>query len=460
MKNRFHFYNRCSVCLFSYFFSFQLEITDDINVGETTELVGEILKNLEVIDLFAAFDVSRKFRSEVQRVIGKKRIEFDELRGRVSAPKVFRLFGKYITRLQIDAEDVRDYPVDSDLYTDLDKLIKVITLHCEPGKLVELKTGSKGRIFSQHTEQLLQQACPFFENIAKLIFESPFEFDRFINMLPLNSLQTLKIKRYKETDNWLRLQEFQNLQHVYIGCVSVDANLTRFFELHPNLKTFYCFLNRNIELIARYVPNIENVGALCEVSIDQIHYFRRLNRLKHITIHSQYWMLLDILDKLPNKSILETLGLNCSVYPVEEENPNEITRLTTIMKKFVNLKCLHLIYLLGVNLKYLSIILMQLNTVTNCTIKHEERPYNSRTYIKVVESLKNLRVLTIMDFDISKELYRDLMETWKKRSLNYPIVISLHPRHYDSSMTDCRCIYDKNVVQFEKNKDENYDLIF
>lgn len=417
-----------------------------------------ILNHLNTIDLLNAYNVDRKIRLVVIDIIKDRRIEFDDLRYRISSAKVFNLFGKHMTKLQIDGSDVEKYPANGE-YTAFDKFIEIIRIYGSPGKLVELEINFHYPMFSRHTEQLLHRASPFFKNVSKLICNislttyNDAEVERFGKIFPSNTLRSLKIDRVV-TENWLYSPGLLNLQHLNISGhrpVGDSVDFKRFFQLHPNLKEFCCRKNIYIESIARFVPNIEGIGVLRNVSREQQDCFRRFNRLKkiEIAVEDNGHGLFEMLNNLPNKDMLEMLTLDLGRYSVKQNDEPIEKRLPAILEQFTNLKWLRLFNLDPGSDIFVTTFLSQLRTVTKCTIETCEVP----TLLQAMQSLKNIRILITHRY-VSQNTYGEIMKTWMKRQqeelFTYPIVI-YSPTRYETIMNEqYLSIYDKTIVRFEQ----------
>lgn len=429
-------------------------------VLQIADTLTPILQHLKVIDLFNAYNVNEKFRSNVLYVVRKKRIALDELRDDVSTVEVFELFGKHMKKLQISWQDFIRYTAN-DEYTDLDKFIEIITNYCSPGKLVEVDIFPD-HMFSRHTECLLQRARPFFENVTQLSLTTDkynTETERLINTFPANSLRKMTI--YDMKSRWQNSPALKSLLHLTIyGNTRDSADLIKFFQLHPNLKSFYCVANLYIESIARFVPSIENFGVLRIISREQIDLFSRFSRLKQLGIEVKGTGrdLFAILDNLPNKHFLEVLSLAWMGNFKDEFNKDEssdesiVERLPALMEKFISIKWLRFdLFWRGFE-TFILTLLPQLYTVTKCTIT----TFYDHLTLHVIKLVKNLRILFVGAY-ITEELYREWMETWRQRqqeeSFDYPIVIYLSPGNYKGAIKVCRSIYDENIIQLQKGSD-------
>lgn len=391
-------------------------------------------------------------------VIGGKKFAFDELRKHFSTAKVFRVFGKYIQKLQIAGQDLNDYPANSG-YTTFDKFLEVI-INCSPN-LVELQIDFDSPVISQHTEQLLHRARPFFENITNLnlcIYEAT---EQFINILPANSARKLKIRRIKS--ELLNFPAFNRLEQVRVVKITDDNNnLATFFRSHPNLKSLYCLYGPYIDSIrsaAESANHIENIGLLHNLSRRQIESFERFIALKHfrIKIKETGYDLFALLEKLPFKKSLKILSIVwCMGDDSKDESSDEsiLERLPTFMQNFVNLKWLRLISFYSRSIMFLSTILPQLNAVEKCTF----RLTDPDTVLHVIRSVQNRRIIALHLQVFDESLYRQCKEIWEERQkneeFNDPLVIQLVD--YDRAKDSCTIIYNEKIVRLEKNSEDSY----
>lgn len=411
--------------------------------------IYKILEQSDVRGLIKAADVSKMFRSIAQSVIGKKKVSIGA--GVGSASKVFKVFGKHITKLKITEWDSADYPVN-DEYTDFDKFLKIIIKYGSPGKLVELEIGYFSTIFGPHTIGLLHEARPFFKNVTKLILNCRMnrtELERMFSIFPLNNLRKIYTKDFIIYS--LNLTELKDLEHLYLGVFQARAfDFSEFHKCHRNLKSFYCHSMSHFEMIDGFVSNIENIGLIqSDISRFQLYHLSRFNKLKHIAIDvKRPGGVFQILDFVPNT--LEMLTLEEHHYLDKNSDEHEEIK-PKIMEKFTNLKGLNL-HLIETEI-ILSAVLPYLNNVKTCSF------YSCRKeiVIKAMLLLKNVRFL-ILKIVVDEELYQELKGAWEKRqqegSLGYELVIYLPSMTFWCSSFSCRSIYNKNIVCFKKCTEE------
>lgn len=429
------------------------------DIFKVLNIVIKIFDDLDVIDLMNAYDLSKTFQKASTLVIERKKISVLELRSNdVNPLKVLKIFGKHIKKLDIlkfTEMGIEGIPTKTK-YTDFDQMIEIITTYCSPGKLTELEI-SCSKIFSLHTEHILQQASQFFENVEKLTLRNldinqidTSDVEKLSNIFPLNNLRMLCIFDFF-TGNWLNSPNLQSLQHLHIGRDSGTTDFTKFFEFHPDLRSFYCTYNNHIEPIARYAPNIEKIGNLIEISHKHRHCFSRLKSLKQVVIEvkGNGRVLFQVLKWLPAKYLLEILSLKYK-NGKKQKNKKMLKNIPTLMKEFTSLKWLHLNNMWSRSDMFLLNFLPYLNTVRICSFDFCLEP---QTHIQVVRFLKNVRFL-IMDQNIDKEFYQKLMEAWKARQqeelFTYPIIIYLDADQYEINMNQSLSIYDQNIVRFDK----------
>lgn len=419
---------------------------DDLN----DDCLISIFKRLDVSDLISMCDVNKRYRSLIQdHVIARKTIDFDELDNLTA--KIFKLFGKHMTKLVISEADVDDYPAEPK-YDAFDRFLKLIINYGCEGKLTELGLGFIDPNFRACTQRLFTQAIPFFRNITKLNYINSRSME-FFNTFPLNNLRWLKLYRLRFTSNWLLSPALRNLQHLYV--YEIDnvciPTFKQFIQSRPRLKTLYIVRHDDLyfEDIARCIQDVEYIGFIKNCS-EARKCLRNLNKLTKIDVIMQKTNgndLYELLDCLPAKNALRELEI--CMPQLEDDNKTDRTS-PKIMEQFTNLNRLKITGLHFECSPFLKQFLPHLSHVEMCTINKNGR-FDGSLIIKMIKALKSLRVLAIeTHLTFAASDYQRLAIVWKKRQvkefLTYPIEISINKNVCLYDDEDLDEVYDEKVV--------------
>lgn len=409
------------------------------------DVLIEVFDRMDTLELLKICDISKRFRHIiVNHVVREKVIDFEKLSDYASAIKVLRVFGKSITRMKIDLYDMHYRRPKNSFF---DELLTLIIEHMTVGSLVELEmTIGFGDEFNERTEQLLNQAIPFFQNVTSLrlkidifsIYYGDIRWDdRLLNVFPFKNVQTIEFHNIETAGDWLRSSSVKNLRNIRLIDTKIENfdNFKAFLEGKPDLKTFHTDsidADEYFNAIARYVPNIEDIGTVRAATIDTAdnnntppdnkRYLKLLRNLKRIEIESSCNnQLNNIFNDLASDKSLNTLKINLDY---DEEIQQQIS--LKVHEKFTNLSNLHLT---GVDSENIGPFLPSLLSHSLKTCFLSGRFLNQITIEQILQTMKNLRTLRIESnsLRVSKQFYLSLLEIRKqvqdKGTLRCPLVV-------------------------------------
>lgn len=153
-----------------------------------TDLNNDCLKHvfdrLDLISLSQMCEVDSRFEDIIMgHVIPLRTINFSEFSKNYSVRKIFKLFGKSMTRLIVRSEDIQMvFPG----YSRLAEFLRILVEFGKPGKLKEVQIMCGGN--QCHVPaKLLHDAAPYFSNVHKLQFDLKGQSDVLYWMHNVNS---------------------------------------------------------------------------------------------------------------------------------------------------------------------------------------------------------------------------------------------------------------------------------
>lgn len=417
-----------------------------------------IFDHLNIHDLIAMCKVNKRSRSIIRKqVIGRRVVNFGEL------PKkrlyTFKLFGKHMTKIKINESDIRIVRPE---YTAFDEFLSLIIANGKESRLIDLKM-SFSITFSAHTEQLLMQAIPYFQNIANLkihnLSNRIYDCNQLLNMFPLENLRSLELFGPNiPAGNWLRFG-LQNLRHFRIGGTWIEnfEHLKNFFEFHPNLKSFCCVddewtESECVETIARHVSLIEGIGyiQLAPAVTEWLCKLTKLNNLKIVSYDNNGNDLYQILDCVAAKHMITWMEILHR--PIPHENVQRPNTYPKMLNEFTLLSVLHLETSTRSFDDFLPNFLPHLNSVTKVVLKGQRLV--QKNVFKVMKMVKKLGTLVIKsNIRLSKPFYLKMIRVQKQlrkkraKSQRHPFIIYYHERlEVEKCIGELGRLYKKKII--------------
>ncbi|XP_031628628.1 uncharacterized protein LOC116344293 [Contarinia nasturtii] len=243
---------------------------------------------LDIISLMSVCKTGERYKNLItDHVIPLKTIRFGELSPTISIQKVFKLFGKSMTRIEFAANDIQWVRPGC---SPLAEFLHLIKEYCTPGKLQQLSLAGFHNCIMFVEPALLDAVRPFFTELQTFqISQStwphgPQYFDDFMKWIPKQNLRELNLHCMHIVGDWLSKENFPNLQNLHICMFQ-----TNWFTAHPwftesinHLKTYLAskpialtnfeYLGHNRETVmvelSRYVPMVQRIGVVENTMVD------------------------------------------------------------------------------------------------------------------------------------------------------------------------------------------------
>lgn len=341
---------------------------EESNWGLNDDCLAAIYEYLDTEDLVRLCFVNKQSRFVVQNlVINSRSIDFGSLieATGVTCKDLLEIVGKFMTNMSIKAKDFKCS------FDELGAFLCLIAAwsskHGSPEKLTELSLEFDF-IPSNHTQQQLIKAAPFFQNIVKLRLKSHLRkqdaaVDVFLNWLfsmSFKSLRLLTMQHFIGTNGvWLTTLKNLNELRLHSSDITVMDNFESFVQSQTQLKTFLCDNNSSfdsyLQVLAKLAPsNITSFGCIPGSGIftpvlgvmnKRIEHLKNFDCLKRIEFEAKVAMCFEIysfLKCLPAKDMLESLKFVCGVILYDNPTFAGVEDTPALMKQFINLRNVHI----------------------------------------------------------------------------------------------------------------------
>lgn len=378
-----------------------------------------VFKYLDVISLAKMCKTGERFHDIItEHIIPVRLIDFSTFSDKYSVRKIFALFGKSMTRIDIHEEDIQ--AVHPDCMAGFAEFLRMLVEYGQPGKLKELNLHFVG-LFTV-PPKILAKIGPFFANVTK--FEIDFDhcydpdFTKFMKAIDTQNIRELHMHNIVLLDEWLSVEAFPNLRKLHFCFISNlsalehsmnELILMLFIATKPaSLMDFDCVKTLSDEVfvaLSLHIPSIERLGQIEYWPNDENNnggngshgkwkYLNAFTNLKVLTLKSMttdFSDLGEVFGILAKRQTIEelrlSLGMNTSDqgHPVRIADVKRLTQLTALqLHNFNDNRSKDFINLLFTNLPAL----------TSCTImgKHP----NHGRIIELIKLARNLETLTFV----------------------------------------------------------------
>lgn len=407
----------------------------------------EIFDKFSVIELVNLCDTSPQFRNLiVNRVVSRKLIDLAQLRLKdISTVKVFKLFGKTMTKVKVSVDDL---PADIDYimegYSKTDVILKLFIDYGKRQTLTELDLECDFNDFTGHTAQLLHDIVPYFEKITNLRLKNYQTTQNkrsngwcaYLTRFSFKELESLELDHIFTDGHWLYTSSIESLQRMRMIDSEIE-NIDCFKKLITNNRNFKSFSfdskvkvlqsvagfvksDKYYEVIANFAPHIEEIGTIIDVYRmgyeDLFHpkpYLKEFNNLKSIQVTSVNGLnLRGLFYGFTEENALETLKINF----VKSYRNDFFLLPDELLQKFANLSNLHLINVNNISdtQRFMPNFLSKIPKLTEC---HVTGNVSKSILELILHSAKNLRFLYVESNAFrktaAKEFYSSLIRVRK-----------------------------------------------
>lgn len=260
-------------------------LLSDIN----NDCLMSIFDYLDIVSLMSLCKTNERFKAIiVDHVVSLKTFQFRELSSRVSVQKLFELFGKSMTKITIDFDDIK---IVRRGYTSLEEFLHLVMDHCTPGKLQQLTMTGFSSNSMVVNPKLFADVRKYFENLQTFqiaanpmgVIQNSENFNAFMEWIPKQNLRELNLHSLRTLGTWFTKENFPNLQMCHI-CVCQShwpwqilnfdpliQKVKEYLASKPDLKIFdYGGPSRETILVelSRHLPNVQRVCVVKNMMVD------------------------------------------------------------------------------------------------------------------------------------------------------------------------------------------------
>lgn len=433
------------------------------------DCLREIFKFLDTLILTKMCRLNERLKNVIcQQVIPTKTINFTELAPVCSTQKVFEMYGKYMTRINISCKNIQFVQPNC---TPFAECLRLITTHCEPGRLRELHFNEFVGLRNDSIPQdVLNALTTCLSNVHTLQFTSTnavfFNISIFMQNMPKKNLRNLFVNNVYEIGDWLTVELFPNLENLQIFPYkhSVqpinNANFNKiqaYIAQNPALKQFkYSEANHEAILIelSRHIPHLSSIGTLKNRmipsdnnnnrSIEQrvrekwkfLNEFSKLNEFSLESKASNFGNCGEIFRILSVHNTIEHLELISNHFTMQDHcNPINVAHL----RELTNVKSLKLIdFGRAHSDTFFNMLFENLIGLTECSFIGGS--IKQGPILSLVQNVHNLRVLSIntkvtaFSAILYKKIVKHRVALKDSTNTNTPLVINIDKKIMD----DCK----------------------
>lgn len=452
------------------------------------DCLTKIFDSLDILSLLKVCKVGQRFKDIViQRVIPLKTVDFSTFSQQKSTQKIFKVFGKSMTRIKIHSDDIQIYPKHSRF----EEFLRLVTVYGVPGKLRQVCL-TFGKHETSISIQLLMAAAPFFENVHTLRFNATTDqavmpsrvtfFNEFMILMPKQNLRVLFLNDVRWLGDWMRVESLPKLQALHIclqfdpftaiNRAQIESAVLNYISEKPALTSFeYVGLTSDAVFveISRSIPHMEKLGRIqtwsnlrnnTDTDMDRrqsnrdrgkFNYLNSLSNLRSFSLKSgtldfsdcsEIFRILGTRNTIENLKLIPGWGAIDGSSPIGNADLNRMTKL----------KALHLIdFCQPTSLEFLNNLFANLPELTECTFSGSR--IKQALIVRLLEVARKLRVL---EFDgkitaFSSTFYKKLLKIREAASTANPLVIFIDGATVNSCKTELGNKYKHSIIALKSS---------
>lgn len=450
-----------------------------------------VFEHLDIISLIKVCKSNQRFKQIVlERVIPFKTVDFATFSKCYSVEKVFKLFGKSMTRIAINSSDIQMTAVSTGSLR-FAEFLRLLVKYGEPGQLQQVKLDFGVNHCVPTFVQLLDAVCPYFVNVHSISFNLSANsewFDKFMVAIPKQNLRSLNVENMRTVGDWLTAESLPNLRSIHLRLsrdqhfqahrnqldMIIESKIMAFISSKPPSLVEFGVVGIPHETIYRglshSLPDIERLGWIkCwednmnsnrnnvrhprNYYNDKWEYFNAFTNLKSLKLESTATDCSDcgeVFRILASRNTIRELDLNSTCNYIRRENSVSVADIKRL-DKLTTLKYTQSYYNTNSGDKtgeFLNTLLVNLPALRKCTLQGPR--INQSQIINIVQSARGLRVLVIDCVIIfTALLYKKLL---KLRNASYPnseenrLIIYVDHEKYTKCVADLGKKYKPAII--------------